>query len=142
MARRVPELAPYRGCPADEVLGYTPLGVGWLRGAGDLSAGTVPAGFVERLEPYCRPEATVCHARAARPCPLCHQEVPPHGAAEIRVIGDEEIFAAPDLIAHFVTAHGYAPPAPFVDAVLAGPGPHTAEHRALRLSLRAALGDR
>lgn len=141
MARRIPDLAPYHGCPADEALGYTPLGVGWLRGPGDLVAGSVPAGFGERLAAFCQPAATVCNAPAAMPCPLCRTRVPPYGGAEIRVIGEEEIFAAPDLVAHYVSTHNYAPPAAFVAAVLDGPSPGTPEHRALLLGLRAALGD-
>jgi hypothetical protein len=42
------------------------------------------------------------------------------GDAEIRVVhSDGRIFAAPNLIAHYVLEHRYAPPAEFVAAVLA-----------------------
>jgi hypothetical protein len=43
------------------------------------------------------------------------------GSAEIRVrSGAGELLAAPDLILHYVTAHGYGPPEEFVMAVLTG----------------------
>jgi hypothetical protein len=46
------------------------------------------------------------------------------GSAEIRVISNTGvIYAAPNLIYHYVHAHSYAPPAGFVEAVLAGPCP-------------------
>jgi len=40
------------------------------------------------------------------------------GCAEIRVVGKGVIYAAPDLIYHYVDEHWYGPPEPFVDAVL------------------------
>ncbi|MGW4896184.1 DUF7919 family protein [Kitasatospora sp. NPDC004240] len=42
-----------------------------------------------------------------------------YGHHEIRVPGDGVVYAAPSLIGHYVTEHGYRPPQPFVDAVLA-----------------------
>ncbi|MFD5572933.1 DUF7919 family protein [Streptomyces cadmiisoli] len=50
------------------------------------------------------------------------------GTGEIRVPGGPgTVFAAPYLIGHYVTDHGYLPPRPFIDVVLAfdpfGPWP-------------------
>ena len=39
------------------------------------------------------------------------------GSAEIRAMGDREVFAAPDLIVHDVVDHSYRPPDAFVRAV-------------------------
>lgn len=129
------DLDPYTGCPSDEALGYTPLAVGWLRADIDFPKGSSQADFVEKLARHCQPEHRVCETRATRPCPVCHQPVPGHGSGEIRILGDDEIYAAPDLILHFVQAHAYRPPAEFVTAVRQGPLPEASEHRALRRAL-------
>jgi hypothetical protein len=49
-----------------------------------------------------------------------HQGVPmPFGSAEIHVAGEQnEVYAAPEMIAHYVVMHSYCPPKVFVDAVL------------------------
>jgi len=40
------------------------------------------------------------------------------GDAEIRVLGrNDRVFAAPNLIYHYVTAHGYRPPDEFLGAL-------------------------
>ncbi|MDX1663994.1 MAG: hypothetical protein R3272_09385 [Candidatus Promineifilaceae bacterium] len=139
--RGAPEdLEPYEGCPADAELGLDPLAVGWLERNEDFATGTTPAGFADVLFEFCLEPHTVCAIRGTRPCPICGQRVEPVtlgdstaqlGAAEIRVLGEEDIFAAPDLIYHYVTEHAYRPPAVFVQAVLEGPQPGSAEHRAL-----------
>lgn len=130
------DLTPYTGCDADASVGMTPLAVGWLRGGMAFETGAAPASFLAKLLPFCQPGHTVCLTPAARSCPLCRQLIPPYGQAEIRVIGELDIYAAPDLIYHYVSAHDYLPPPEFVEAVLNGPGPHTAEHRALRRALQ------
>lgn len=130
------DLTPYTGCAADAAVGLLPLAVGWLRGGMAFETGEAPAPFLARLLPFCQPPHTVCATPAARPCPLCRQLIPPYGQAEIRVIGELDIYAAPDLIYHYVTVHQYLPPPEFVEAVLHGPAPQTAEHRALRRALQ------
>ncbi|WP_456044162.1 DUF7919 family protein [Streptomyces rubiginosohelvolus] len=42
----------------------------------------------------------------------------PQGSAEIRVMGHGVAYAAPELVAHYVEAHGYLPPIEFMEAVL------------------------
>jgi hypothetical protein len=52
------------------------------------------------------------------------------GSAEIRVIGsDSVIYAAPNLVFHYVRDHGYKPPQSFIDAVLAEPAPDSQEYQ-------------
>lgn len=36
----------------------------------------------------------------------------------MRVMGSGVAYAAPELVAHYVEAHGYLPPADFIEAVL------------------------
>lgn len=134
------DLDPYLGCPADADLGLDPLAVGWLRRDQDYDRGPVPQDFPQALLAFCLDRHTVCARPGAMPCPLCGERLEPvalgeetaqFGVAEIRVIGDDDIFAAPTLIYHYVTAHGYRPPDLFIRAVLRGPAPGSPEHRAL-----------
>lgn len=134
------DLDPYLGCPADAELGLDPLAIGWLRRGQDYNRGPVPDGFLQALLAFCLDRHTVCARPGTLPCPLCGERVQPltldgetvqFGVAEIRVIGREDIFAAPTLVHHYVSAHNYRPPDVFVRAVLAGPAPGSPEHRAL-----------
>lgn len=139
--RGMPEdLEPYLGCRADENVGLDPLAVGWLERNQPYDTGRVPEAFAEALLAFCSEENLVCTTRAIRPCPLCGERVAREaaeggetrpGTGEIRVVGEDDIFAAPDLIHHYVAAHDYRPPQVFVDAVLHGPQPGSSEHRAL-----------
>lgn len=140
-----PDLSIYIHCPADEAIGLDPLAVGFLNGRREYPQGKPPAKFAKKLLRFCHPQLTVCAVRTIRPCSLCHETVTDIeiegqsyilGSAEIRVIGEEDIFAAPTLIYHYVTAHNYLPPAEFIDAVLNGPQPDSAEYRALIRTLR------
>lgn len=140
MARRERDgdLTPYNGC-VDADFGYEPLGVGWLRRKQDFVTGRVSAEFAAKLLLFCHPDETVCRQRKPMPCPLCGETVTAEidgdavtlGSAEIRIIGDDEIYAAPDLIHHYVVAHHYQPPAEFIQAVVSGPSPDSVEFRAL-----------
>ena len=134
------DLDPYLGCRADENVGLDPLAVGWLQRNQPYATGPVPEDFPEALLAFSFQEYLVCTTRATRPCPLCGEQAPPlsrdgqtarPGTGEIRVLGEEDIFAAPDLIHHYVTVHNYQPPPVFVEAVLNGPPPGSPEHRAL-----------
>ena len=139
--RGAPEdLEPYLGCASDAELGIDPLAVGWLQRNRPYDRGPVPDGFLEQLLAFCFEQNTVCARAGARRCPLCGESVKPisrdegtahFGQAEIRVLGEVDIFAAPNLIYHYVAEHGYRPPDLFVDAVMNGPQPGSPEHRAL-----------
>ncbi|MGJ4996042.1 hypothetical protein ACQR0Z_16565 [Bradyrhizobium sp. HKCCYLS3077] len=55
-------------------------------------------------------------------------EAPPEilGNGEIRITGpDGTRYAAPVLILHYVTAHGYRPPQPFIEAAIAAAAQQT-----------------
>lgn len=148
LRRRFDDLQP-DGRGLDEALiGTRPLLVGWLRyHRTSYPKGAVPAPFVSRLRQFCHADYAVHPVRSISPCPICGQMVADEvdedgrvykvGFYEIRVIGTDEIFAAPSLIYHYVTAHQYQPPRPFIDAVLHGPAPTSAEYRALMRALQA-----
>lgn len=50
------------------------------------------------------------------------------GTANFGVPAGDRLYLAPEMIAHYVEAHRYAPPAEFVAAVLASPLPGTREY--------------
>lgn len=137
------DLFEYHGCLAERHLGLAPLGVGFLTGR-DFPTGKVTRAFLARLHTFCLPEYTVNRGPHRHKCPVDnHHAVLPTadgdielGYGEIRVLGDEDIFAAPDLIYHYITAHGYVPPPAFVKAVESGPQPGSTEHRAYVRTLR------
>lgn len=110
------------------------LSVGWLERGHEFARGDVPAGLADAL--------LLCATRPVRlfrgfhTCDLCPPSSDPLdvqrttmqlpdgrevalGNGEIRVRAmDDRWYTAPTLVAHYVAAHGYVPPAPFVAAVL------------------------
>jgi hypothetical protein len=137
---RLPEdLTPYEGCSPELEIGMIPLAVGWLERGSEFDTGPLPDGFAAALLAFCQPEFLVCPINGRWHCGLENHPIAPVrlgtrqielGKGEIRVIGDEDIFAAPDLIYHYVVEHGYRPPDSFVRAVLMGPPAGSPEHRA------------
>ena len=110
----------------------TTLNIGWLAHDSDFSRADPDRAFVDRLWRYC--SVSVHQTRGLHACEFCSD---PHanaaersgqtfllGSAEIRVpAGPRHLYAAPNLIYHYVTAHRYAPPPGFVRAVLSAPCP-------------------
>jgi len=125
--------SPYRYMDATEVDSGTvcATNVGWLEKSNAYEKGTVPARFLEKLFWYCA--SPVNRTRGLHVCQFCDSKNQPAkgvsaeldgeiltlGSAEIRVQGaDGTIFAAPDLIFHYVDVHGYLPPESFIRAVM------------------------
>lgn len=147
------DLSPYSYLPGPDAVGQLPvLNVGWLDAQHPYTTGDVPDGFVERLWEYCRirVEAT----RGLHECELCPTPQPGRsvtrdgetlllGSAEIRVFAEGAVFAAPNLVYHYVVDHHYLPPDEFVRAVLDGrPRPGSAEYAAQVAELDPALAPR
>ena len=135
-----PDLSYYEyensGMDADTV------NVGWLDFAHNYPQGIVTEGFIERLWIFCR--RRIMTMRGFHVCEFCdmpHDKVPTVqcgeevlelGFAEIRVFGrDSCVYAAPNLIYHYVVEHHYQPPEEFMQAVMEGPLPGSAEYESL-----------
>jgi hypothetical protein len=56
--------------------------------------------------------------------------IPTRGDSDILVPGETVIYVAPALILHYIRAHNYLPPFPFLKAVLACPEPTSPEYLA------------
>ena len=110
--------------------------VGWLDAANAYPQGPVPPEFIAVLTELCR--SGVLRMRGWHMCNLCvpdgerrsYSDLVPTlvqsetgnysvGDAEIRVPGLEGVvYAAPDMVIHYVVVHGYRPPDGFIEAVL------------------------
>lgn len=139
------DLTPYTGCACDQEIGIDPLAVGFLTRKHRFNQGAAPPEFATKLLRFCHPTKTVCQTSGKRNSPFDGKQISVEldglqftlGGAEIRVLGEQEIYAAPDLIYHYVVDHRYQPPDEFVQAVLQGPSPDSAEFRALINTLRS-----
>jgi hypothetical protein len=113
--------------------GVQAVNVGWLEKQDEFPRGEAPAEFVHALAVLCRDNSTN-RTRGWQSCTLRHPEgKPPYpvvvdvdgtevtlGSAEVRVLArDGRWLIAPNLVLHYVTAHGYLPPREFIEAVMA-----------------------
>jgi hypothetical protein len=127
-----PDLSPYAYSDHGDVEAPTKpdLAVGWLEGGHPFPTGDPPPGFVEALARCsCR---FVWYTRGVHVCQFCSGVGPfqmqSHvfrgrgiwmGSSELHVPGpDGRLYGAPSTILHYVLAHRYLPPEPFVRAVL------------------------
>lgn len=117
------------------------LNIGWLDATMPFPKGKVSDTFLDRLWVFCRTPIAV--TRGFHVCQFCNMSpnsVPiiqrgneslKVGYAELRVFGNEDtIYAAPDLVYHYVEKHNYIPPQEFIDAVLKSPLPSSQDYRA------------
>jgi hypothetical protein len=125
------DLTPYQNCQGQQK--YVYLNVGWLCVAHPFATGECPIGFLRRLQRLAASPVNL--SRGIHLCDLCPD--PPEsvtanglrkvdplpgsaGNGEIYVPGrDNVVYVAPALVAHYVQAHYYLPPAEFIHALMA-----------------------
>jgi hypothetical protein len=126
-----PDLTPYEYGRADPCA--TVVNIGWLSIEHSFPKGDVSADFVRTLRRLVASPVNLYRgSHLCEFCPPPPKELSPGGTwmvkpplgttgnGEIRVSGlDGTVYVAPVLIAHYVEAHQYVPPAEFVDAVMA-----------------------
>jgi hypothetical protein len=107
--------------------------VGWLDSSHEYKLGYTHDNFRRRLWVFCNRRGF--QSKGFHACDLCEEVVYAReeelegkriqlGSAEIRVFGNnDKIYAAPDLIYHYITKHNYCPPEEFIGAVISGPLP-------------------
>jgi hypothetical protein len=119
--------------------------VGWLDVAHPFARKRAEDDVLERV--WQHTAIAIAESRGYHPCALCglpgpviaerHSERRMLGAAQIRVFGStDEIFAAPNLIYHYMAVHDYDPPAAFLDALSNGLSPESQQY----LDRLSALG--
>lgn len=100
------------------------VNVGWLQRGKPYQEGAAPSGLAAVLDGMSSTHRAQ-QTRGYHPCPFRAWRLfgsraqHPQGSAEIRVMGGAVAYAAPELIGHYVEAHGYLPPTAFINAVLA-----------------------
>lgn len=121
---------------SDWPLAGMPIGtlkaVGWLELGAPYPIGSVSERFFEALVRLLVEPWQPAVAAGRHPCTSCKFSGGPTGltykgttillgASNVYVPGDGVIYVAPSLVAHYVDAHEYQPPAEFIDAVLRCP---------------------
>ena len=115
--------------------------IGWLDNSYSYQKGTVSQEFMDKLWIYLNVKINL--VRGFNNCSLCPVEYKRDseatyngesirlGFAEIRVLGEDgsTLYAAPDLIYHYIIDHEYVPPKEFIQAVLKGPKPDSSEYK-------------
>jgi hypothetical protein len=111
--------------------------VGWLSAGHRFETWNPPDDTLSCLLDYCT--VAIAQMRGSHMCEFCPQSTSRTatkdgrrlllGSAEIRVFGsDGNIYAAPNLVYHYVSAHRYRPPATFLRALAEGPRPPSPEY--------------
>ncbi|WP_455713903.1 DUF7919 family protein [Streptomyces xanthochromogenes] len=118
-----PDLTPYTYSDSTKCA----VNIGWLSMKHPFfPRGKTPDGFLQILKPLAfRRDA---QSRGYHTCPFCFSRAAPHvqsnghvmqlGSAEIHVKCEGIVYAAPNLVIHYIERHAYLPPHPFIDAVL------------------------
>jgi hypothetical protein len=107
------------------------ISVGWLHPDHTFPKGDPAPEFLAKLKEYAKRSggSTVAFGWGAaggiHTCEFCGRA---HGAVNFGVPAGDRLFFSPEMIAHYVEAHRYAPPAEFIAAILASPLPGTREY--------------
>ena len=109
------DMTPYTYHHPEEEQANT-LNVGWLESGCPFPIGATSESFHQALAMICRNRMN--RMRGFQSCGFCKSESH-RSSAEIRVAIRDRVFAAPELIHHYVVAHNYLPPDEFIEAVLA-----------------------
>ena len=109
------------------------LAIGWLEPEFSYTQGECVSAFAARLTVFARcwfKSIEALHGGVAmgkHTCGFCGKA---HGSGTFGVPAGDTLYWCPELVAHYVAAHGYAPPPEFVAAVMACPLPGTPEYAA------------
>jgi hypothetical protein len=108
------------------------VAVGWLQPDHPFPRATLPTEFVSRIQDFARRWGSSvaalgwCVAGGIHTCEFCDKA---RASGTFGVPAGNRIFYVPEMIAHYVEHHQYAPPAEFVTAVMDCPLPDTPEYR-------------
>lgn len=97
------------------------LAVGWLERDKPFTAGTVDRGVYDALREMRKDPWQPFACGGSHECDLCRFDSESLGSANLFIPGDGTIYVSPELIVHYINAHGYRPPEVFCRAVLACP---------------------
>lgn len=110
--------------------------VGWLEPGYTYSKGDVDRGVFEKLCDLLQKPWSPVHFFGIQGCGFCRftggkptqlqrksgiVQIPGNSVLNLFVPANDVIYVAPELIAHYIDAHGYRPPYEFIEAVLLCP---------------------
>jgi len=107
------------------------LAVGWLHPDHPFSQADPAPEFLAKLKEFASRSGAsavaLCLGAAGgfHTCEFCGRA---YGSVNFGVPTGDKLFFSPEMIAHYVEAHHYAPPAEFIAAIMASPLPGTREY--------------
>jgi len=104
------------------------IAVGWLGAEHPFTRGTVSKEFYSRLQELMARRFEPVATAGVHRCELCQFDAPAAGG-NLFVPDGERMFVAPELIVHYIAAHHYQPPEPFIRAVMQCPTPGGMDYR-------------
>jgi hypothetical protein len=102
--------------------------VGWLESGKEFQIGKVDRRVYDKLVELSREPWQPVTCAGLHSCDLCGYEPISHGVNNIFIPGKGLLYVCPELIVHYMNAHGYRPPAEFCDAVLVCPPMRSMEY--------------
>jgi hypothetical protein len=121
------DLTPWRCFGYDRL-----IAVGWLDSKQPYPRGAVDPAFLTKLKQLFTGTWQPIHSLGPHTCTLCPRlrlARRPTGARTLFIPGHGFLYVAPDLIVHYIEAHGYAPPSEVIAAVLGCPEIDSAAYR-------------
>ncbi len=99
------------------------VNIGWLTFKEEYSEGPVTPAQLERIESLLKCQLVNLY-RGWHSCDLCTITIANGflmkdrtGNGEIRVVGKDKVYVAPQLLLHYITEHNYQPPAEFLETI-------------------------
>ncbi len=124
----MPHIDDLNPCSVLPIQSSALLAVGWLSQGHAYTQGKVSGEFFGRLQALCHDPWEPFTAGGKHQCSLCQYEGPVFGR-NLFVPADTSIFVAPTAITHYIAAHWYLPPQPFMEAVLRCPPTRSLEYK-------------
>jgi hypothetical protein len=124
----MPHINDLELCSALPVQGSALVAIGWLSQDHAYPQGKVSDEFFVRLQVLCHDPWEPFTAGGSHQCGLCQYDGPRFGTNLFVPAGDR-IFVAPSAITHYIAAHWYLPPTPFVQAVLRCPPTRSMDYK-------------
>lgn len=122
-----PDTGPLEGYfPGDS----TPLrAIGWLERDRPFETGEAPREVFERLAELLKDAWQPFISMGFHECELCRYTAEARGTRNLFVPGDGLLYVCPELITHYMNAHGYLPPEEFQQAVMACPAMNSMDYK-------------
>ncbi len=103
--------------------------VGWLSRDQEFPTGEVDRAIFDRLAELLHDPWQPMACLGVFCCELCRITPEAHGGRNLFVPAEGVVYVCPELILHYMNAHGYSPPAEFCTALLGCPDTRCLEYK-------------